>query len=134
MRGFNAHIKEQTLENDNFRQVLYTTKKSQLMLMCLEPSEEIEMKAYPENDQFFSFEKGEGSFIVDGYVYAVQGGSAIIVPAGAEHNVINTSPTEKLKFYNICSPPRQKDGTIHKTKAEAETDDEGFDGVTTEMV
>ena len=132
MKGFNDNIEKETLENDNFRKVLYTGKHSQLVLMSLNPGEEIGMEVHPDNDQFFRFEKGEGKCIIDGNEYVVSDGSAIVVPAGAEHNVINTSPTEKLKLYTIYSPAHHKDGIIHKTKAEAEADDEEFDGRTTE--
>ena len=132
MKGFNDNIEKETLENDNFRKVLYTGKHSQLVLMSLNPGEEIGMEVHPDNDQFFRFEKGEGKCIIDGNEYVVSDGSAIVVPAGAEHNVINTSPTEKLTLYAIYSPAHHKDGIIHKTKAEAEADDEEFDGMTTE--
>ncbi|MDP9249720.1 MAG: cupin domain-containing protein [bacterium] len=132
MKGFNANIEQETIENENFRKVLYTAEKSQLVLMCLNPSEEIGVEVHPENDQFFRFEKGEGSCVIDGNVYAVREGSAIVVPAGAKHNFMNTSPSEKLKFYTLYSPAHHQDGVIHKTKAEAEADDEKFDGTTTE--
>ena len=132
MKGFNDNIEKETLENDNFRKVLYTGKHSQLVLMSLNPGEEIGMEVHPDNDQFFRFEKGEGKCIIDGNEYVVSDGSAIVVPAGAEHNVINTSATEKLKMYTIYSPAHHKDGVIHKTKAEGEADAEEFDGTTTE--
>ena len=132
MKGFNDNIEKETLENDNFRKVLYTGKHSQLVLMSLNPGEEIGMEVHPDNDQFFRFEKGEGKCIIDGNEYVVSDGSAIVVPAGAEHNVINISAIEKLKMYTIYSPAHHKNGVIHKTKAEAEADDEEFDGRTTE--
>src|SRR3989338_1410992 len=128
MKEFNANIEEETLKNDNFRKVLYTGKHSQLVLMSLEPKEDIGAEVHSENDQFFRFEKGEGKCIINGNEYGVRDGSAIVVPAGAEHNVVNTSDTEKLKLYTIYSPAHHKDGIIHKTKAEAEADDEEFDG------
>ena len=134
MKGFNANIEKDTIENTNFRKVLYTGKHSQLVLMSLKPMEEIGMEVHPDNDQFFRFEKGEGKCIIDGNEYEVKDGSAIIVPAGAEHNVINTSATEDLKLYTIYSPAHHKDGIIRATKEEAEKkeNDEEFDGVTTE--
>jgi mannose-6-phosphate isomerase-like protein (cupin superfamily) len=134
MKGFNANIEKDTIENTNFRKVLYTGKHSQLVLMSLRPMEEIGMETHPDNDQFFRFEKGTGKCIIDGNVYDVKDGSAVIVPAGAEHNVINTSGTEDLKLYTIYSPAHHKDGIVRTTKAEAEKkeNDEEFDGVTTE--
>src|SRR3989344_5743657 len=132
MKGFNANIEKETLENENFRKVLYTTKRSQLVLMSLNPGEEIGMEVHPENDQFFRFEKGEGQCIIDGNEYAVRDGSAIIVPAGAQHNVVNTSVTEKLKLYTIYFPAHHRDDVVHQTKEIAEADDEEFDGATSE--
>jgi len=134
MKGFNANIEKDTIENTNFRKVLYTSKHSQLVLMSLRPMEEIGMEVHPDNDQFFRFEKGMGKCIIDGNSYDVRDGSAIIVPAGAQHNVINTSGTEDLKLYTIYSPAHHKDGIVRATKAEAEKkeNDEEFDGVTTE--
>ena len=132
MKGFNTNIEKETLANENFRQVLYTSAHSQLVLMSLNPGEEIGMEVHPENDQFFRFEKGEGKCIIDGNEYAVRDGSAIIVPAGAQHNVVNISTTEKLKLYTIYSPAHHRDGVLHKTKIEAEADDEEFNGILSE--
>ncbi|KKT19826.1 MAG: hypothetical protein UW07_C0009G0016 [Candidatus Nomurabacteria bacterium GW2011_GWF2_43_8] len=132
MKGFNANIEKETLENKNFRQVLYTGKHSQLVLMSLKPNEEIGMEVHPDNDQFFRFEKGEGKCIIDGNSYAVGDGSVIIVPAGAEHNVINMSGVEDLKLYTIYSPAHHKDGIWRITKEAAEKNEEEFDGKTTE--
>lgn len=132
MKGFNANIEKETLENANFRKVLYTGKHCQLVLMSLKPKEEIGMEVHTENDQFFRFEKGEGKVFIDGNEYAVADGSAIIVPSGAEHNVINTSETEDLKLYTIYSPAHHKDGVVRATKEEAEADGPEFDGITTE--
>jgi mannose-6-phosphate isomerase-like protein (cupin superfamily) len=100
--------------------------------MSLKPKEEIGMEVHPDNDQFFRFEKGQGKVIIDGNEYMVQDGSGIIVPCGANHNVINTSETEELKLYTIYSPAHHRDGVVHVTKAEAEQDNEEFDGKTTE--
>ncbi len=132
MQGFNANIERETLENENYRQVLYTGKHSQLVLMSLTPNTEIGMEVHPENDQFFRFEKGEGKVIIDGNEYTVSDGSAIVVPAGAEHNVINTSESEALKLYTIYSPPHHRDGIVRATKEEAEANEAEFDGKTTE--
>jgi mannose-6-phosphate isomerase-like protein (cupin superfamily) len=132
MKGFNSNIEKDTLENTNFRKVLYTSKHSQLVLMSLKPKEEIGMETHNENDQFFRFEKGQGKCIIDGNEYQVKDGTAIVVPAGAEHNVVNISETEDLKLYTIYSPAHHKDGIIRATKEEAEANEEDFDGKTTE--
>ncbi|KKR43677.1 MAG: hypothetical protein UU10_C0038G0004 [Parcubacteria group bacterium GW2011_GWF1_40_6] len=131
-KGYNANIEKDTLENTNFRKVLYTGAHSQLVLMSLKPGEEIGSEVHPENDQFFRFEKGEGKCIIDGNEYALADGSVIIVPSGAQHNIINTSSTEDLKLYTIYSPAHHKDGIIRATKEEAEKNEAEFDGVTTE--
>jgi mannose-6-phosphate isomerase-like protein (cupin superfamily) len=132
MQGFNSNIEKQTLENTDFRKVLYTAKHCQLVLMSLNPKEEICMEIHTDNDQFFRFEKGSGKVVIDSNEYLVSDGSAIIVPAGASHNVINTSETEPLKLYTIYSPAHHKDGVIRATRAEAEKNSPEFDGVTTE--
>lgn len=132
MKGFNANIEKETLENSNFRQVLYTGKHCQLVLMSLKPLEEIGMEVHTDNDQFFRFEKGTGKCIIDGNEYALADGSAIIVPAGAQHNVINVSETDDLKLYTIYSPAHHQDGVVRATKAEAEADNPEFDGKTSE--
>ncbi len=131
-KGFCSNIEKDTLENENFRKVLYTGKHSQLVLMSLAPNEEIGMEVHEENDQFFRFEKGQGKCIIDGNEYEVKDGSAVIVPSGAQHNVINTSATERLNMYTIYSPAHHQDGVVRKTKAEAEADGPEFDGKTTE--
>ena len=132
MKGFNANIEKATLENENYRKALYTSKHSQLVLMSLKPNEEIGMEVHPDNDQFFRFEKGQGKCVIDGNEYEVRDGSAVVVPAGARHNVINISDTEELKLYTIYSPAHHKDGVVRTTKAEAEADSPEFDGATTE--
>lgn len=132
MKGFFTNIEKETLENENFRKVLYTAKHSQLVLMSLKPKEEIGEEVHPDNDQFFRFEKGEGKVIIDGNEYYVSDGSAIVVPAGARHNVINTSETESLKLYTIYSPAHHKDGIVRATKEEAMANEAEFDGITTE--
>lgn len=132
MKGFNLNIEKAALENSDFRKVLYTGKHSQLVLMSLSPKEEIGMEVHSDNDQFFRFESGKGKCIIDGNEYGVEDGSAIIVPAGAEHNVMNVSETEELKLYTIYSPAHHKDGIVRATKEEAEANQADFDGVTTE--
>lgn len=132
MKGYSDNIEKLTLENSDFRQVLYTAKHSQLVLMSLKPKEEIGSEVHEENDQFFRIEKGEGKCIIDGNEYDLADGSAIVVPSGSEHNVINASDSEDLKLYTIYSPAHHEDGVVHKTKEEAESDDEEFDGKTTE--
>lgn len=132
MKGFSIDIEEATLENGNFRKVLYTSKHSQLVLMSLKPLEEIGMEIHEENDQFFRFEKGLGLCVIDGNEYEVGDGFAVVVPAGAQHNVINISETEELKLYTIYSPAHHKDKIVRKTKKEAEENEAEFDGVTTE--
>ncbi|MFA5359520.1 MAG: cupin domain-containing protein [Patescibacteria group bacterium] len=132
MKGFNTNIEKDTLENNNFRKVLYTGKHSQLVLMSLKPKEEIGMEVHEENDQFFRFEKGQGKCIIDGNEYDLKDGSVIVVPAGAEHNIINVSETDDLKLYTIYSPAHHKDGVVRATKAETEAQEAEFDGVTTE--
>jgi len=132
MKGFNTNIEKDTLENSNFRKVLYTGKHCQLVLMSLKPMEEIGMEVHADNDQFFRFEAGQGKCIIDGNEYALTDGSVIIVPAGAEHNIINVSETEDLKLYTLYSPAHHKDGVVRATKEEATADGPEFDGVTTE--
>lgn len=132
MKGYKANIEKLTTENANFREVLYTAPHCQLVLMSLKPNEEIGMEIHNENDQFFRFESGTGKVIIDGNEYEVSNGDAVIVPTGAEHNVINTSNSENLKLYTIYSPAHHKDGVIRATKEEAEADSPEFDGTTTE--
>jgi len=132
MKGFTINIETATRANRNFRRVLYTGKHSQLVLMSLKVGEEIGMETHPDNDQFFRFEMGQGKCIIDGTEYTVGNGDVVIVPAGAKHNVINTSKTEELKLYTIYSPAHHKDGIIRATKAEAMENEAQFDGVTTE--
>jgi mannose-6-phosphate isomerase-like protein (cupin superfamily) len=132
MKGFSSNIETLTLENDNFRKVLYTGKHSQLVLMCLAPKEDIGMEVHTDNDQFFRFEKGLGKCIIDGNEYEVKDGSAIVVPAGAQHNIINVSATDSLKLYTIYSPAHHKDGIVRTTKKEAEANEAEFEGATTE--
>jgi len=132
MHWFHANIEQDTLANNNFRKVLYTGKHMQLVLMSLEPGQDIGLETHNDNDQFFRFESGEGKCIIDGNEYLVHDGSAIIIPAWAEHNIINTSQSKPLKMYTIYSPAHHKDGIIRTSKAEAQANDQEFDGVTSE--
>ena len=124
MVGFVGNIEEKTLMNTYFRQVLFTGKYAQLVVMTLQPNEDIGMEVHETVDQFFRIEQGQGKVIMNGEESVVSDGSAIIVLAGTQHNVINTSATEQLKLYTIYSPPNHPDGKIHQTKAEAMADEE----------
>lgn len=119
MVGFHTNIETETLQNDNFRKVLYTAPHSQLVLMSLLPGEEIGMEVHPTVDQFFRFEAGEGKAILNGEETSVGPSDVVIVPAGTNHNIVNTSETLSLKLYTLYSPANHPEGTIHKTKAEA---------------
>ncbi|MHB1316369.1 MAG: cupin domain-containing protein [Minisyncoccota bacterium] len=131
-KGYFGHIEELTKDNNDFRHVLYTGKNMQLVLMSLLPKEDIGLEVHEENDQFFRFDAGSGKVIVGETEYEVTDGDAVVVPAGTEHNVINTSDTEPLKFYTIYAPSHHKDGIVRKTKSEAMVNEEDFDGITTE--
>ncbi len=132
MRGFFGNIEQLTEGNTDFRQVLYTGKHAQLVLMSLAPGEEIGSEVHPGHDQFLRFEAGHGSVVVDDTTYDVSDGDAVVVPAGATHNVINTSEREALKLYTLYGPAHHKEGTLHHTRQDAELHDEDFDGITTE--
>jgi len=132
MKGYSINIEKATEDNENFRQVLYTAKNSQLVLMTLKPGEEIGEEVHENLDQFFRFEDGKGKVVIDGTEHMVEDGFAAIVPAGARHNVINISSDEPLKLYTIYSPPEHRDGVLHTTKEQAEAEEEHFDGKTTE--
>jgi len=134
MKGFKDNLEELTIENSNFREVLYTAPHCQLVLMSLLPRQDIGLEVHEENDQFFRFESGVGQVIIDGNEYNVKDGDAVIVPAGSEHNVINTSETESLKLYTIYSPAHHKDQIVRATKEEAMANEAEFDGVTTENI
>jgi mannose-6-phosphate isomerase-like protein (cupin superfamily) len=125
MTGFFGSIEKQTLANNYFRQVLFTGKHAQLVVMCLQSSEEIGNEVHPDVDQFFRIEEGEAKFVLNNKeIHVAKNGDAVIVPAGTYHNVINNSRTKKLKLYTIYSPPNHPDKTVHKTKADAEKAEE----------
>lgn len=131
--GYTGNIEHDTLENDDFRRVLYTAHNQQLVLMSLKPMEEIGMEVHNENDQFIRCEAGVGVAIMNGVEHAIKDGYVVVIPAGTMHNIINTSPVESMKLYTLYSPPHHKDGTVHHTKADAEADEaEHFEGHTTE--
>lgn len=130
MKGFVINIETAAKENNNFRKVLYTAKNSQLVVMSLKPQEEIGEETHAL-DQFIRIEQGEGKAVLDGAEHKIEDGSAIVIPAGTKHNIINLSG-EEMKLYTIYSPPNHRDGVLHPTKADAMADDEQFDGTTTE--
>jgi len=131
LKGFVTDIEKDTVANKNFRKVLYTGKNSQLVLMSLKPGEEIGEEVHDDTDQFFRVDSGSGKVIINGNESKIKDGFAVVVPQGAKHNVINTGK-EDLKLYSIYSPPHHEDGTIHKTKEEAESSKEHYDGKPTE--
>jgi mannose-6-phosphate isomerase-like protein (cupin superfamily) len=132
MKGYVTAIEKETEKNTDFRRVVYTGKYSQLVLMSLKPGEEIGEETHEDVDQFFRFEKGEGKVIIDDLEHKVKDGDAVIVPAGARHNVVNTSKRMNLNLYTIYSPPEHQDGVVRHTKKEAMASEEHFDGQTTE--
>lgn len=130
MKGYVQDIEAIAIQNEDFRQVLYTAKNCQLVVMALKPNEEIGAEVH-KLDQFFRVEQGTGEAVLDGVRTPLQAGYAVIVPAGAKHNIINTG-TEPLKLYTLCAPPNHRDGVVHHTRADAEADTEHFDGKTSE--
>ncbi len=132
MKGFVTALEDETRKNADFRRVLYTAKHSQLVLMSLNPGEEIGEEVHDGVAQFFRFETGEGKVVIDGVEHQVNDGDCAIVPADARHNVVNTSASVALKLYTIYSPPEHMDGVVRRTKAEAMASEEHFDGRSTE--
>ncbi|MDR3547706.1 MAG: cupin domain-containing protein [Candidatus Pacebacteria bacterium] len=132
MKGYLTNIEEKTLANDYFREVLYTDERVQLVVMSLNPLEDIGEEVH-QLDQFIRVEKGTGKAVLDGVEHPIADGFAIVVPKGTRHNIVNESATEPMKLYTLYAPPDHKDGTIHKTKADAQADaSDHFDGATTE--
>jgi mannose-6-phosphate isomerase-like protein (cupin superfamily) len=131
MKGFVGNIEKMSIENDNFRKVLYTAKNCQLVLMSLAPGEDIGEEIH-ELDQFLRVESGNGKAVLDDVEHAIGDGSAIVVPAGTKHNIMNTSPDSPMKLYTLYAPPEHMDGVVRRTKAEAMANEEHFDGKTTE--
>ena len=132
MKGYITNIEQAALENNNFRQVLHTAKYSQLVLMSLKPGEEIGEEVH-QLDQFIRCESGEGKAVLDNVEHEIKDGFAVLVPSGAKHNIINTSEDRPMKLYTLYSPPNHRDGVVHKTKAQADADEESFDGKTSEI-
>ncbi|MBC7464334.1 MAG: cupin domain-containing protein [Actinobacteria bacterium] len=132
MQGFIQNIEKLAIENQDFRQVLYTAKNCQLVVMSLKPNEEIGMEVH-QLDQFFRVEEGNGEAILDGVHTAIKAGFAILVPAGTNHNIINVGESP-LKLYTIYAPPNHRDGVVHRTREDAMADEEKFDGQTTETI
>jgi mannose-6-phosphate isomerase-like protein (cupin superfamily) len=130
MNGFVKNIEDLTFKNENFRQVLYTARNCQLVIMALKPKEDIGMEVH-ELDQFFRVEEGKGEAILDGVHTPISAGFAVLVPAGTNHNIINTGSVP-LKLYTLYSPPNHRDGVVHFTRADALKDNETFGGKTTE--
>jgi mannose-6-phosphate isomerase-like protein (cupin superfamily) len=130
MKGYVGNIEKETENNGNFRKVLYTAKNSQLVVMSLKPGEEIGEEVH-DLDQFIRIEEGKGKAVLSGVEYEIEDGWTVVVPAGVKHNILNLS-NEEMKLYTIYSPPNHRDGVVHSTKAEAESDEEHFDGKTTE--
>ncbi len=131
MKGYVDTIEEKALENDTFRTVLYTDERVQLVVMSLLPQEDIGEEVH-QLDQFIRIEEGEGKSVLDGVEYPIKSGFAVIIPAGVRHNIINTASHDPMKIYTLYAPPNHKDGTVHLTKADAEKDEEHFDGTTSE--
>ena len=131
MKGFVINIETAAKENNNFRKVLYTAKNSQLVLMSLKPGEEIGEEVHTL-DQFIRIEQGEGKAILNDQEHKIEDGSAIVIPAGTKHNIVNLSQEKEMKLYTIYSPPNHRDRVLHPTKADAMADEEQFDGITTE--
>lgn len=131
MKGYVVNIEQETAENTLFRRVLYTAKNSQLVVMSLRPGEDIGEEVH-HLDQFIRCEKGEGKAILDGVEHEIRDGYAVVVPAGARHNIVNSSTTDSMQLYTVYSPPNHRDGVVHETKADAEKDEEAFDGTTSE--
>ncbi len=119
MTGYVGSIEKKTLKNTNFREVVFTGKHAQLVVMCLKPNEDIGFEVHSTVDQFFRVEEGEAKFVLAGKEHRVPAGDAVVVPAGTRHNVINASPTLPLKLYTLYSPPNHPAGTVHETKADA---------------
>ena len=132
MKGFKINIEQIAKDNSNFRKVLYTSRHSQLVLMSLQPKEEIGEEIHADNDQFFRIESGHGKCVIDGNEYEISDGDASVIPVGARHNIINTETDAGLKMYTIYSPAHHKDKLVRATKKEAEMSSIEFDGVTTE--
>jgi len=119
MAGYQTNIEDKTLENDVFRRVLFTAPHLQLVVMTLKPGEDIGLETHEEGDQFIRVEAGEGEALIDGQRHPLADGVAVVIPAGAEHNIVNTSADKPLRLYTLYSPPEHPDVTVHRTREEA---------------
>ena len=131
MKGFVGDIEQATQDNRDFRHVVYTARHMQLVLMTLQPNEEIGEEVHEHTDQFFRLESGSGEIVIDGQAKHIESGVAMVVPAGARHNVKNTG-LSAMHIYTVYAPPQHADGTVHRTRAQAEAAEEHFTGKTTE--
>ena len=131
MKGYVTNIEAVTLENDDFRRVLYTAERSQLVVMSIPAQGDIGEEVH-DVDQFIRIEEGDGQSVLDGVERELTDGSVVVIPAGVRHNIINTSTSDALKLYTLYSPPHHEDGVVHATKEEAEKDNEHFEGETTD--
>lgn len=125
MPGYVTNIEQDTVANDDFRRVLFTGPNTQLVLMTLQPGEEIGLETHDGHDQFIRVEAGTGVVLLDGAESALEDGSAVVIPAGVEHNIVNTSDHAPLRLYTLYSPPEHPDGTVHRTKREADAAEDG---------
>ena len=122
MAGYVTNIEQDTLENEDYRRVLFTGPNTQLVLMTLQPGDEIGLEVHEEHDQFIRVEAGSGTAVLNGQEHQLEDGTAVVIPAGVEHNVINSSRSEALRLYTLYSPPEHPDGTIHRAKADEPAD------------
>lgn len=134
MKGYVTNIEEATLENEDFRRVLYTAARSQLVVMSIPAGSDIGEEVHNDVDQFIRIEEGEGKSILDGVECPLSEGSVVVIPAGIRHNILNTSGSDALKLYTLYSPPHHEDGTVHATKEDALKDDEHYSGETTDAL
>jgi mannose-6-phosphate isomerase-like protein (cupin superfamily) len=132
MKGYVINVRQETEENNNFRKVLYTGKYSQLVVMSLRPKEDIGEEIHNTVDQFIRIESGVGRAILDGVGHFIENEYAVVIPAGTKHNIVNTSEEREMKLYTLYSPPEHQDGVVRLTKEEAMTNEEHFDGKTSE--
>jgi mannose-6-phosphate isomerase-like protein (cupin superfamily) len=128
MKGYVGNIEKESLDNSNFRKVLYTDSKVQLVVMSLLPNEDIGEEVHEHLDQFIRVESGKGAAVLEGERFNITDGSAVIVPAGTRHNIINESSDAPMKLYTLYSPPQHAEGTVHRTKAEAQAAEEHYEG------
>jgi mannose-6-phosphate isomerase-like protein (cupin superfamily) len=134
MKGYITNIENRAFENTNYREVLFTTEHTQLVVMCIAPGDETGMSVHAHSDQFYRFKGGRGKVTIDDTVYDVNGELLLLVPAGARHNILNTSQVDALQLYTLYAPPFHRDGTVHATKQDAIDDPGSFDGNTSDQM